>query len=282
MEERLYNPVLATPNNSKCCGVYQLKNTVNGKIYIGSSKCIQDRLRMHFWLLSKNKHENIHLQRAYNKDSKIFIAEIVEVCSEDKQFEVEQYWINRFYGKNCYNISKEATRPPSTKGNKYVRSKEYLQKLSVATSKRWESAAYREHMSKLRKGKYTGKDSFTRREVVCLETGEIFDTITEAAKIKHACASRIQLCCACKARGSGGFHWRYKEDADKLSKEDILKIISDKNKSCRAVRCLETGKVFESITSAAQYTNISMYSIHDHLRGRMKVAGGYHWEYVED
>lgn len=280
MEERTYNPIPATPSNSKCCGIYQLRNIINGKIYIGSSKCIQDRLRMHFWLLSKGKHENIHLQRAYNKNSNIFVAEIVETCSEDKQFETEQYWISRFYGENCYNISKDATRPPSTKGNKYTRSEEYLKKLSIATSKRWESSAYREHMSKLRKGKYTGKDSFSRREVVCLETGEIFDTIVEAAKIKCASASRIQLCCKGKAKGSGGFHWRYKEDADKLSKEDILKIISDKNNSYHAVKCLETGEIFEGIIMASKSMGISIYSISDCCRGKSKTAHGYHFVYV--
>ena len=38
------------------CGVYEIRNTVNNKVYIGSSKNIYDRWRQHIRLLEKNSH----------------------------------------------------------------------------------------------------------------------------------------------------------------------------------------------------------------------------------
>ena len=49
------------------CGVYQIKNTLNGKAYIGSSKNIKRRLGIHRSMLRRGTHRNPHLQNAWNK-----------------------------------------------------------------------------------------------------------------------------------------------------------------------------------------------------------------------
>jgi len=48
-------------------GIYSITNIINKKIYIGSSKNIDKRIRKHFGDLRNNKHANSHLQNAYNK-----------------------------------------------------------------------------------------------------------------------------------------------------------------------------------------------------------------------
>lgn len=48
-------------------GIYQIKNTVNGKSYIGSSVDIKRRKKEHKGRLRNNSHENQHLQGAWNK-----------------------------------------------------------------------------------------------------------------------------------------------------------------------------------------------------------------------
>ena len=46
-------------------GIYIIRNTVNGKIYIGSAVNLEKRLYEHFWALRKNKHINKYLSLIY-------------------------------------------------------------------------------------------------------------------------------------------------------------------------------------------------------------------------
>ena len=48
-------------------GVYQIKNLINGKLYIGSSIDVDKRLKSHFSALDKGCHNNAYLQNAWNK-----------------------------------------------------------------------------------------------------------------------------------------------------------------------------------------------------------------------
>ena len=48
-------------------GVYQIRNVVNGKFYVGSSKDIKNRHAAHRKLLRGNRHHCPHLQAAWNK-----------------------------------------------------------------------------------------------------------------------------------------------------------------------------------------------------------------------
>jgi group I intron endonuclease len=48
-------------------GIYGIRNTVNGKWYVGSSINIQRRWQKHTQRLRTGKHENTKLQRAWNK-----------------------------------------------------------------------------------------------------------------------------------------------------------------------------------------------------------------------
>ena len=51
----------------KQSGIYQIKNTVNGKVYIGQSIDTIKRYDAHWNMLKQGKHFNKHLQRAFNK-----------------------------------------------------------------------------------------------------------------------------------------------------------------------------------------------------------------------
>jgi group I intron endonuclease len=99
-------------------GVYCIKNTKNNKVYIGSTTVsFSKRCYNHINALVNNRHKNLHLQRAYNKDSKLFQFEILEVVSDKKQvLKREQYWMNKL---NCidrnigYNINPIASGTPN-------------------------------------------------------------------------------------------------------------------------------------------------------------------------
>lgn len=76
-------------------GIYKIINTINQKIYIGSSVNIKARFAFHISGLKLNKHPSKHLQNACNKygiDN--FIFEILEICEKDKLEEREQFWID--------------------------------------------------------------------------------------------------------------------------------------------------------------------------------------------
>jgi predicted transcriptional regulator len=48
----------------------------------------------------------------------------------------------------------------------------------------------------------------------------------------------------------------------------------------KAVRCVETGKVYNSIKEAAEDVKRTPTTIVHALKGYTKTAGGYHWEYI--
>ena len=49
----------------------------------------------------------------------------------------------------------------------------------------------------------------------------------------------------------------------------------------KGVKCLETGEVFKSVKEAAQRTGAPYTSISNCLHGKLKKAGGFHWEIYE-
>lgn len=53
-------------NNSNS-GIYQIKNIINGKIYIGQSMDVLYRLKRHYKNLINGRHKNRHLQFSFNK-----------------------------------------------------------------------------------------------------------------------------------------------------------------------------------------------------------------------
>ena len=89
-------------------GIYQIRNIVNNKIYIGSSKDIIKRFNNHTWLLRNNKHNNLHLQHSWNMHgANSFVFEILLLCEEFELLRYEQWYLdNVVRWKHDYNISK--------------------------------------------------------------------------------------------------------------------------------------------------------------------------------
>jgi group I intron endonuclease len=91
----------------KVSGVYEIYNTVNGNRYIGSAVNISNRWETHRSLLRHNKHENNHIQRAFNKyGESAFNFRVIEECNPEKLIAVEQRYIDALRPE--YNISPTA------------------------------------------------------------------------------------------------------------------------------------------------------------------------------
>jgi group I intron endonuclease len=90
-------------------GVYCWRNTVNGKVYVGSSSTsIRRRMLAHKRQLNGNKHYNARFQAAWNEHgAESFEFSILEECKPVDCLDREQYWIDKFRAateEHGYNI----------------------------------------------------------------------------------------------------------------------------------------------------------------------------------
>ena len=129
-------------------GIYLIKNLVNNKTYIGSSVNVEKRLYEHKWKLNKNCHDNIYLQRSWNKyKGKSFCFDKYLDCNKQDLIFYEQLVIDAFivrYGKeNIYNICLVAY---STLGRKH--SDETKKKIGLKSKGRWTGKKHTEETKK--------------------------------------------------------------------------------------------------------------------------------------
>lgn len=102
-------------------GIYKITNTSSGRVYIGQSCCIENRLAAHRRYLVRGVHDNQRLQRAWNKhggDS--FSFEVLEVVNDSNHLTSrEQFWIDALdaAGSGGYNMCPAAG---SCKGYKHT------------------------------------------------------------------------------------------------------------------------------------------------------------------
>lgn len=88
--------------------IYKIENTINNKVYIGSTCDFNRRYKTHFNHLRLNKHCNIHLQRSYNiYGVRYFVMSIIEDNIPSNIItSKEDYYIQKYDSyKNGYNGS---------------------------------------------------------------------------------------------------------------------------------------------------------------------------------
>ena len=100
----------------KPTGVFQVKNTVNGKVLLGSSLNSEGSLNKHKFMLSIGTHQNKAIQEDWNEyGSDKFVFEILEIVKikDDPNFNLsdeltilEQIWLEELqpFGERGYNI----------------------------------------------------------------------------------------------------------------------------------------------------------------------------------
>lgn len=150
-----------------CPGIYLIKNSVNGKKYVGSAVNIRMRIRNHRTTLNRGKHTNHILQRSWDKYGaeafEYFVLEYVEDKSE--LIPREQSWIDRISPE--YNICKVA-------GSRLGRGHTQESKDKVGAASRARGAGNkkglklsletRQKISVARMGKKLSRESIEKRE----------------------------------------------------------------------------------------------------------------------
>ena len=97
--------------------IYAIINKSTRQRYVGSSIDPETRIRAHFYALARGDHDNIHLQRAYNKlGPDAFEPVVLEECDPTMIVEREQFHIDQTPRERSYNLCENAYRPPSRRG----------------------------------------------------------------------------------------------------------------------------------------------------------------------
>ena len=107
----------------------------------------------------------------------------------------------------------------------------------------------------------------SRVRIRCVETKEIYSSVSEAAKALNINRSGISNALRGKARTAGPYHWEYVDDKRPAKY------------GCRKIKCIETGDTYQSVQQAATSLGINRSCISNALRGKTKKAGELHWEY---
>jgi len=115
------------------CGVYLIRNTVTGKLYVGSSVKIQERWQVHRRKLHRGIHHSLKLQRSWKKHGRAaFKLEVVEIANPDDLIKREQAWLHKTNAAiTGYNMSPTAG---SCRGIRRTFTEEHKQRISASKS----------------------------------------------------------------------------------------------------------------------------------------------------
>ena len=168
-------------------GIYQIVNTITGARYIGQSIDIKRRLRQH-----KRKEQNPNLKKDFeNFGIDAFKFEILEECKVEELTKREDYYLKTFEPE--YNIRMNG---------------------------QFISEEARKKMSELQIGKTKPTLS---KQVKCVETGEIFQSVRAAAKFAGVAAANMSVLLSGKGRTLGGFHWIFNVPENEQAEMERIK-----------------------------------------------------------
>ena len=254
----------------KIIGIYQITCTVNGKRYVGQSIDIKRRFNQHRRKPPDGMREDFEL---YGVDK--FTFEVLEECAPEELTARENFYLSTL--KPEYNIKTEGNGLPEESIEKLRRSK-LGQKFTA------------EHWANISKGKRGKKIAALSTKIQCIETGEIFPSITAAAESCGAKQGNISKVLAGKRDFAGGYSWRYCDKSQETAEEtrrhrQAVRLDKKRNESfvkanCQSVQCIETREIFDSVNKAAESCNVSPSAVSNVLRGSSKTAGGFHWRCV--
>ncbi len=119
------------------------------------------------------------------------------------------------------------------------------------------------------------------RPVVCLETGVKYESAGEAAEATKILNSSIVGACKKETHYTGGYHWMYADEYEKMSEEEIAHILTlGAPVISKSVVCLETGVRYKSAGEAGRVCGVK--GIAGACKRKYHHSGGYHWMYADE
>lgn len=234
-------------------GIYKITNKINNKVYIGSSKEIENRFYEHILKLEGNYHVNKHLNNAFNKyGSKNFKFEIIRLVSLFILRKVEQFYINKYNSLNPefgYNkVVADANSHDNDKETVVIKNTNYF-------------------------GCYSKIGKLVK----------VFRTIDEVYKFlnKERVTRIYESCNSNLTKTSNGFYWiRY--DVSKGVFPLNIKVKTRKGRHRKIVQCSindDIIKEFNSSVEAAKELNLSSFNITRCLK-KGNLYKNYKWYYL--
>ena len=269
-------------------GIYQIRNILNNKRYIGSSNNLLKRRTAHATKLKMNYHSNDILQNAYNKygDEK-FVFEVIEFCDVIDLVDRENFYINLY--KACdkdfgYNICPDAEHHLTSDITK-----EKLRQ-SAFGNKNWLGKKHTEETKQKQSDWHKGKivKESTKEKLRQINLGKKISekTIKKMSESKKSMFLGSKNPMWGKLGELNGFFGKKHTNKTKqmirdkkigITKQDNPNLTS-KPKSCF---CVETNKIYKSISEASKEMGISCKSISLCLSGKKFVStGGFHWTQI--
>jgi len=182
--------------------LYAIKHNQSNNAYIGSTVNLRVRKQTHLRMLRKGNHHSSHLQNAWNKygESSFSIVKIAEAKDELEARELEQAFLECFWGSSLYNVKCCASGMPAGESHPAKRA-DWHQKHILTTLTAEE-----------RKQKFGGAKGLKRDHAV-YSNGAKKQWIDPAAKAKRMLAMRgkreVVICPHCNVKGGGGNMRRY-------------------------------------------------------------------------
>lgn len=235
--------------------IYVLKNKINGKMYVGQTVNIKQRLKQHRTALRKQaislaikKHGWYNFDKIFFK-CPMFLLDFVEKALIKIFNTISPNGYNLNNGGHInkkFSIESKNKMSNTHKGKKL--SEETKLKISVKNTGRVVSQETREKLSKIHKNKivteetkkklslshigqkswdagrkfpeFSGENCSKSKKIICIETNTVYISVTEAAKLNNIHHKRLRYCCKKFGRMVEGFHWMYYEDYLKINQDN--------------------------------------------------------------
>ena len=138
-------------------GVYKIVNLIDNTTYIGSSVNVWKRFIIHKHLLRHNKHDNVHLQRAWNKfnesDFEFYVVEETENLTEREQYWLDYYKLNGKIYNLCLECVESQLGIKRTSNSKKRMSEAKIGKIASLETKKKMSESHKKIMTEEKRKK---------------------------------------------------------------------------------------------------------------------------------
>lgn len=190
-------------------GVYMIKNVLNDKRYIGSSRNIKQRLRTHLSTLIRNLHHNKHLQNSYNKYGQSSFKMCVLECCEDIRDTIlflEQKYLDLNPEYNKAKVAENNSGWRHTEDTKNRMSQSRTGKPRLVNKFTYSVPKLNINTNKINKNLTVPVIQYDLDGNVIQE----YSSISDAARTIQRKREGIRDCCRGRQISAYGFKWRYK------------------------------------------------------------------------